>query len=74
MSIVAKFRCHSVTKFENGEDVRLEAVTGKTNEPWSKWTPSGSLTISITNPSAQAQLEPGKNYRILIEPMPDGED
>ncbi len=79
MPLVAKFVCQSVAvqrhtpKSDKHETVELHAVTGVENEPWSKFTPNGRLTMTIDNPSAQGQLEPGHAYKITIEPMSDDE-
>lgn len=77
MSIVAKFRCQLVSKDAQGnETVTLNPVTGKdgsANAQWSKWTPSGKLEMTITNPPAQGQLVPGKEYLVTIAPAPDDE-
>jgi hypothetical protein len=43
---------------------------GKGNESWSKATPSGQLTISVTNPSAIDFFELGKTYRLMFEEAP----
>jgi hypothetical protein len=73
--IVAKFNCESVLHSNPGgnmhqETITLHAVTGKENEEWSRYTPSGSVTIAITNPEAQGRFEPGKDYLIRFEPAP----
>jgi hypothetical protein len=44
------------------ERVVLQPVAGPGNETWSKWTPSGKLEMTITNPEAVAQFEVGKDY------------
>jgi hypothetical protein len=66
MAIRAKFKVASVTKYENdSEQVELQAANGRAdtaNAQWSKWTPSGKLTMTINNPAAQGQLLPGKYY------------
>lgn len=51
------------------EVVRLNCVYTKdgANAQWSKWTPSGSLTLSISNPDAMGTLKPGF-YKITITP------
>lgn len=77
MAIVAKMRCYTITKDDHGnETVNLQAVTGKdgtANAQWSKWTPSGRLDLTITNPPAQGQIEPGKEYLVTIASAPDDE-
>ena len=72
-SIRAKFKCAAVTKYEGGsEGVELHAVTtGPGNESWSKWTPSGTLKMSITNPDAQGMFQAGKSYYIDVSPTDD---
>lgn len=37
------------------------------NRDWSKWTPSGDLSITITNPAAIDQFEIGGVYRLTME-------
>ena len=41
---------------------QMQAALGAGNEAWSQFTPSGSLTIAITNPAATGKLTPGKSY------------
>jgi hypothetical protein len=68
--IVCKFQCQSVTKTTTAETVKLTAVSGKANEPWSKWTPSGLFEVSITNPDAFGAFTPGKNYHLNVSEAP----
>lgn len=37
------------------------------NEDWSKYTPSGELSKTVTNPAAIEQFEPGAVYRLTFE-------
>ncbi|RUV98337.1 hypothetical protein EOA88_00420 [Mesorhizobium sp. M5C.F.Ca.IN.020.14.1.1] len=37
------------------------------NKDWSKWTPSGELSITITNPAAIEQFEIGEVYGLSFE-------
>lgn len=37
------------------------------NGDWSKYTPSGDLSITITNPSAIEQFEVGEVYELTFE-------
>lgn len=73
MSIRAKFHCHMIRKSEDGSAclVRLSAVTtgSAENEQWSKYTPSGDLSLDISNPAAFDQFEHGKEYFIDIKPV-----
>lgn len=71
MSIQAKFRCTSKTQhIGDVVDVRLEACTsGEGNKSWSRYTPSGEMRLSITNPGAHEQFVPGNEYLIEFTPV-----
>ena len=61
----AKFRCNSVTDHGTMLSAQLGAVTDDgtpENERYHKYTPSGSLTITIDNPALSDFLEPGAYY------------
>jgi hypothetical protein len=73
MSIRAKFRVQTVTRhaYANvadiaAEEVTLRAVTSSDphdpNHTWSKATPAGQLTMTISNPDAIGKLELGADY------------
>lgn len=73
--IRAKFSCGKIDKYpenatEQFETVILNAVYSSDpeseNYSWSKWTPSGMLNLTITNPDAQGKFEVGKEYFIDI--------
>lgn len=69
--IRAKFQCHEVTKDSSGnEKVSLGAVygNGEANKEWSKYTPSGSLTMTISQEGAQGKFIPGKEYFLDFTP------
>ena len=74
MSVRAKMTCtmNKVSpEYPDQQQVRLEAVYSNgddDNASWSKYTPSGQLTLNITNPLAFGQLEQGKTYWIDISP------
>ena len=71
--IRAKMKCNSVTKTEGSENVKFSPVTAgssKENESWSKWTPSGSLELNITNPAVHGAFVPGVEYFIDISEVP----
>lgn len=44
--------------------ITLTAVSGPGNEQWSRWTPSGSITMTITNPDALNQFRIGKHVYV----------
>ncbi|KZL17678.1 hypothetical protein PsAD2_03015 [Pseudovibrio axinellae] len=75
MGIRAKFFVTKITNHHNpspGEvsaEVTLNAVhNGNDNEGWSKWTPSGELKMTITNPAALEQLGLGDTFYIDLTP------
>lgn len=79
-TIRAKFKCQQVARVDAGgsangpmisEQVALHPVYGPANEPWSKYTPSGRLEMTITNPLAHGAFVPGKSYYLDISPAED---
>ena len=75
MGLRAKMRCTSVTSHDAGagqvnELVTLIAVSkdgSEDNKTWAKFTPSGTLALTITNPEAQARMKPGREYYVDLE-------
>ena len=41
---------------------------GKDNESWSKYTPSGEISMMITNPGAIEKFDLGKSYYVDFTP------
>jgi hypothetical protein len=65
MSVRAKFRVQSVTDFGNVKQVKLVPVTDDgipENERFHKYTPSGSLEMTIDNPPAADYFKPQHEY------------
>lgn len=67
-----KFKFQQVTKLDNARVVQLSASNEKDgdNEDWSKYTPCGDLTITVTNESAFEQIDqmnPGDHYYLDIK-------
>ncbi len=55
-------------------EIKLSAAFGtylkglpEGNKDWSKYTPSGELSITVTNPDAIAQFEIGEVYSLSFE-------
>lgn len=44
------------------------STEGAGNGSWSKWTPSGDLSISITNPAAHGKFVDGEEYFLDFTP------
>lgn len=79
MNIRAKFICLGVTetrddttKDKESETINLHAVyssdPNSDNAQWSKWTPAGSVQMTINNPAAFGAFEPGKEYFLDFTP------
>lgn len=64
--IVCKFKCETVVLNLNSEQVKMGAVRGDANKPWSLYTPLGDFSATITNPDAMGQFKPGRDYYIEI--------
>jgi hypothetical protein len=62
----AKFECDRVTRKGNIEEVHLRAVYGGTtnreDNEFSEATPTGDLTMTISNKKAQGFLKEGTQY------------
>lgn len=79
MTVRAKCRVTGRHEFNsvNGEEitqveVTLQPVFGQgdedANSQWSRWTPSGELRLTITNPEAYNQFQRGKTYYVDFSP------
>lgn len=75
MSVRAKFRVTSRKMMDwhpTAIEVELTAVVdndGKGNESWAEMTPSGLLTMLITNTFASDQLVLGKEFFLDFTPV-----
>jgi hypothetical protein len=74
--IVAKMYCSETTRQHSQggateqERVKLSAVYGEkgtANATWSRYTPSGSVDLTISNPDAIGLMKPGY-YKVLLVP------
>lgn len=80
MAVRAKVRCtgrhESLSLHSKGSveavTVTLQPVFGgdddEANRDWSKWTPSGEIRLTITNPEAHSQFAIGKSYFVDFTP------
>jgi hypothetical protein len=52
----------------SSEEIALHAVSSDSaeNKEWSKWTPSGQLSFTVTNPGAFERILPGKTVYVDI--------
>ncbi len=71
MIVHARFRCDSVLQCENQATVCLQPVTknNQGNEEWSKWTPNGSISLTVTVQETAKAFVPGKIYAITFESL-----
>lgn len=70
MKIKSKFNCDSVTDFGGNKRAELSAATNgsEENKSFAKYTPSGSLSISIDSDAPAADFfKPGKSYYLEFE-------
>lgn len=79
MTVRAKFYVYNIeevkvgeTQEKEGEYIYMQAVACASevdpNHTWSKWTPSGSFQMYVTNPQVFGSFEKGKEYFIDITP------
>ena len=73
----AKMYVNSVKRHANSdgsisqEEVSLNAVygpEGSANSKWAKYTPSGNLTMNITNQEAYGKILPGQYFFVDLTP------
>jgi len=76
-AVIAKFRCIEAKqtvstgawgdpKPKDQVSVVFNAVMGPENVQWSKWTPSGNLSMNITNPDLLNHFVVGKDYYLTL--------
>ncbi len=75
MIVKAKFICESVKDFGVQKEVQCTAVTRGSEENLSfhKYTPSGTLTMLVDNPTTDGFFKPGKEFYVNFEEAPDEE-
>lgn len=74
-NVRAKFvceRCEKTTDASNNIVVQVGMRPvyndSEENKRWSKWTPSGQVQLTITNPDAEHWFERGKEYYVDFTP------
>lgn len=76
----AKVRCVTVktvaSNYGSGagtieqNQVELTPVQDPANSTWSKYTPGGSINLTISNPDAFNAFKPGETYFVDFTPAP----
>lgn len=73
MAVTARMSCNSSVQIGDNRQVQFAPVYSSDpdspNYSWSKYTPSGSLMLNITNPAAYEQFEVGKTYELTFTPV-----
>lgn len=68
----AKMKLYSVTAYENGggETLKFTAVSGGSPEDnsYSKFTPSGTIELFVSNPDLAGKLKPGETFYVDFTP------
>jgi hypothetical protein len=71
MNMRAKMEVREVTKpYDGAEQIKLSAVCGKPynaggeseDNSYARWTPSGELSLTITNPNLIGQFKQGQKF------------
>jgi len=85
MAVIAKFKVDRISDYSPKPEpghvetrtVFLSAVysddPANPNHSWSKWTPSGQVTINITNPDAFNQFVAGDEYFVTFDKVVESE-
>ena len=71
MPVRAKFKAMAA---DGDGAVRLEAVTSGSveNDSFFRWTPSGSIFMSVVDPATAARFEVGKEFYVDFTPAEEG--
>lgn len=76
MAVKARFHVSSVENFAGGNYTKLnlnavapgqEGYGGPEDEAFWSATPSGTMSISVTNPAAASQFQPGDRFDVTFE-------
>jgi hypothetical protein len=79
MNVIARMRCHHIQDYQNSEgvyakNVKLSPVYSSDetspNYSFSKATPSGEISLYVTNPAAYGQFERNKVYDVTFSDAP----
>jgi hypothetical protein len=75
-TVTSKVETHSANPYGTSNatqfsvEVRLTPVSGEENKTWNKWTPSGSITMTINNPDAYNAFKLGQAYFVDFTEAP----
>lgn len=63
--ITLRFYVKAVTRLAGNEHIEVELAPSYKdgrNADWAKWTPSGSIKLSVSNPDAIAKFDAWQNH------------
>lgn len=71
----AKFRLNSITDHGNQKQLKFAAVTSGSdeNKDWAKYTPCGSIEMSVDNLAAVEGMKPGDEFYLVFTKAGSGE-
>lgn len=78
MVVRAKFRVNKITRVDWNSDITVVSMTAvnddgiEENKRYHKYSPSGSLEITIDNPPASEYFKLGKSYYLDFTEVEDG--
>lgn len=73
VTITKRTSAHGQAPMQESSEVELQPVYGAGNENWSKYTPSGSIKLTINNPAALEEFNIGELYYVDFTPAPEKE-
>jgi len=77
----AKFQVNKVERHTGQDTIHLNAVARSTPYPedgsdedntYAKFSPSGSLTLTIANPALLGKVQPGRKFYLDFTEVPEG--
>lgn len=78
MSVRGKFKLVQICSLSwntGAKELKFNAVCSDDtdeNKKFHKYTPSGTITMTVDNPEAMEQFELGKDYYVDFLPIPEG--
>jgi len=73
MNVRAKFKVESVTQYTWGDVIKMNAIEydgTDENASFSKFTPSGTFEMSVTNENIVGNYKAGQEYYLDFTPVP----
>ena len=71
--VVDRSSSYAPGNVQESHQVKLQPVTDKLNATWAKYTPGGSVDLTINNPEAFSQFKVGETYFVDFYSAPAAE-